>query len=248
MRFDEAQFSVQREVDSRGGVPRVGPVRPTPRAPATVFALLRVIPDDPDYRKHIPLKYRLNAKSIVGETAQDISLRGPKAHLWIELSHIGLAAAEIALEASVLVAGLAIAGPLLALVGGFLALGAPLAEAAEKIAANWSATGFSRGVVMGANRRKASLLRDYFGNLYFPPNYTFPHGRNIAIANYKVGLLVGYVQGRLLTKNRHAIFWRDLGHHMGDQSFRGPQNQWRRREWVDWYTDAAAVFRREHLV
>jgi len=211
------------------------------------FALVRAIPDHPNYRKYVPINYRLNAKKIVGEVAQDLSSKGSSAHFWVELAHLGVAAAEIFAEASVLVAGLAIGGPLLALAGSFLALGAGYAEAAEKIAANWAATGFSRGVVMGADKRRASVVKDYFGNLYFPPNPRFPRGRDVAIANYRMGLLVGYVQSRLLSQNQRVIFWRDLGHRMGDQSHRGPQKQWQRREWVDWYTEAAAAFRRHHL-
>jgi hypothetical protein len=231
------------------------PTSPAPRPAArrtpqqSTFALVRSIPDDPDYRKHVPINYRLNAKKIVGEVAQDLSSKGKSAHFWVELTHLGLVAAEIFAEASLLVAGLAIGAPVLALAAVFLALGAPYYEAAEKIGAKWAATGFSRGVVMGANKRKASLVKDYFGNDYFPPNPQFPRGRSIAMANYKVGLLVGYVQGRVLSlsPNQHVIFWRDLGHRMGNQSHRGPQGQWKRREWIDWYVTAAAVFRRDHL-
>ena len=248
MRFEDSQLNVQYEVDPQSKLLKPAPSAPRVTPARSKYALLRAIPDDPDYRKHIPLNYRLNAKSIVGEVAQDISQRGPKAHFWVELAHWGIVAAEIFAEASLLVAGLAIAAPLLALAGSFLALGVPYAEAAEKIAAQWAATGFSRGVVMGADRRKARLLKEYFGNDYFPPNPAFPRGRDVAMANYKVGLLVGYVQARLLTKNQHVIFWRDLGHRMGNQSYRGPQQQWQQRQWVDWYVEVAATFRRHHLV
>jgi hypothetical protein len=87
----------------------------------------------------------------------------------------------------------------------------PYLAAAEKIAAEWSATGFSRGGVMGADKRKATLLKDYFGSDYFPRNDAFPRGRDIAIANYSIGLRVDYVQGRVLAPNQRTIFWHDLG-------------------------------------
>jgi hypothetical protein len=221
--------------------------QPMPARKGAAFALASVIPDDPNYQKYIPINYRLNAKKIVGEVAQDLSSRGKSAHFWVELAHGGLVAAEIFGEAFTLVAGLAIAGPILGLVATGLALGAPYYEAGEKIASNWSATGFSRGVVIGADKRRAHLVKDYFGNDYFPPNPAFPRGRSIAIGNYKMGLLVGYVNGRALSENQRAIFWRDLGHRMGDQSYRGPNSRWGRREWIDWYVTAAAVFRRDHL-
>jgi hypothetical protein len=225
------------------------------RAPSTpkqsAFELVRVIPNDPNYSKYVPINYRLNAKKIVGHVAQDLSSKGKSAHFWVDLAHMGATAVEISgivAETSLLSAGLAIGGPILAVVAVGLALGAPYYEAGEKIAANWSATGFSRGVVMGADKRSAKLVKEYFGNDYFPPNHAFPRGRSIAMGNYRMGLLVGYVQGRLLSKNQHAIFWRDLGRRAGNQSYRGSQKQWTRRQWIDWYVTVAAVFRRDHLV
>ena len=207
-----------------------------------VFALSRAIPNDPDYRKHVPLNYRLNAKKIVGEVAQDLSSRGESAHFWTDLVHWGIVGVEIFAEAGIL----AIASPILAAAASLMALGLPYLAAAEEIATNWSATGFSRGVVMGADGRRAKLVKEYFGSDY-PPNYPFPRGRDIAIANYQMGLLVGYVQGRVLVPNQRAIFWRDLGRRMGDQSYRGPVARWARRDWIDWYVSSAAVFRRDHL-
>jgi hypothetical protein len=216
-------------------------------AQTSTFALVRAIPDDSDYRKHVPLNFRLDAKKIVGEVAQDLSSKGKSADFWVELSHAGLTAAEIFAETSTLVGALAIAGPLLGLVSTGLALGAGYREAGEKIAADWSATGFARGAVMGADRRPASQVKDYFGNDYFPPNPQFPRGRLIAMRNYKMGLLIGYAQGRRLSGNQRTIFWRDLGQRMGDQTYRGPTAQWQRRDWLDWYVSAAAVFRANHL-
>lgn len=215
----------------------------------SLFALSRVIPDDPDYRKYVPINYRLNAKEIVGEVAEDLrsGFWTELVHKGAEVVHWGLVGAEIAWETSILVAGLAIGGPLLAAVGVFTGLGASYLEAAEKIAANWSATGFSRGVVMGADRRQAKLVKEYFGSEYVPANPAFPRGRDIAMGNYSVGLLAGYSQGRFLSKNQREIFWRDLGRRMGDQSYRGPVAQWTERDWIDWYVSSAAVFRRDHL-
>ena len=215
---------------------------------ANAYALLGVIPNVPDYQKYIPINYKLNAKKIVGEVAQDVSSKGAKAHFWIDLAHWGIVGAEILAEGSLLVAGLAIASPLLAMVANFIALGISCVEAAEKVAADWSATGFSRGVVMGADKRSARLVKDYFGNDYFPPNHFCPQARDVAIANYKMGLLVGYVQGRLLCPNQRTIFFRDLGHRMGNQSYRGDTKRWTRREWIDWYVSSAATFRKHHLL
>jgi hypothetical protein len=208
-------------------------------------SLWEVIPNDPDYRKYIPIEYRLNAKDIVGYLAQDLQ-KGKSAHTWVELAHLGLTVAEIAAETSALVAGLAIAGGPLAAAATFIALGLPYQQAAEEIAKKSSASGYSRGVVMGAAKRSPRLVREYFGNLTFRmPG--FEENAKVAKANHHAGLVAGYLHGRALTKNQHAIFWRDLGHRMGDQSKRGPQSQWRSKDWSDWYTDTAAAFRRDHL-
>jgi hypothetical protein len=207
--------------------------------------LWEVIPDDPDYQKYVPLEYRLDAKRIVGDLAQDLQ-RGKSAHIWVELAHLGIAAVEIAAETSTLVAGLGLAGPVLGMVGSLLAIGAGYQEAAEKIAEDSSASGYSRGVAMAANKRSVRLLREYFGNLLFTNSF-FPEGAKVAKANHNAGLVAGYLHGRVLTDNQRVIFWRDLGRRMGDQSYRGPSAQWSSKDWRDWYTDAAGYFRRYHL-
>jgi hypothetical protein len=211
-----------------------------------VSALSRKIPDDPNYQRYIPLEYRLNAKAIVGELAQDLH-KGQSAHVWVEIGEPAIGTAEVIAETSLLIGGLSIAGPFLAMAANFLMLGAGYQEAAEKIATNWAASGYSRGVVLGANRRPAAQVKKYYGNLYFPPNVAFERGRGIARANHHAGLVAGYLSGRILKPNQHVIFWRDLGRRMGDQSWRGPRERWTSQQTQDWYTEAAAVFRRDHL-
>ena len=211
-------------------------------APPPALALVRAIPDSPDFRRYVPIEYRLDAKAIVGELAGDMS-QGHSAHKWVERAHFGV----VALEIATLAGALAIAAPLLAAAANFMALGAGYQEAAMKVAAKAAASGFSHGVVMGADRRRASLVRDYFGTTRFPSNPHLPQGQAIETANYRLGLLAGYLHGRALSTNRRAIFWRDLGQRMGDQSHRGDSKTWTRREWVDWYIAVGGAFRRHHL-
>jgi outer membrane protein OmpA-like peptidoglycan-associated protein len=215
---------------------------------AATYPLLRVVPNRQDVPRELKLDFRLHAKKMIGDVAQDIGQRGHKAHFWVELAHAGLTAAEIFAEGSALVGLLSIGAPLLALAGVFMALGAPYAEAAKEIAEDWSARGYARGVVMGADGRKAALLRDYFGNDVMPKNHFFDQGQKIATANYRLGLLVGFVHGRLLCPNQRAAFWADMRNRLqGDPSYRGPSKQWSRREWIDWYVTTAATFRASHL-
>lgn len=234
-------------VDFEPQVVTAQPVNPQ----RSTFALVQAIPDDPNDQNYTTIDYRLDAKQIVGDVAQDFSSNGKNAHFWVDLAHFGLTGAEIFAEllpyaAATTISGLAVLGPVLAVVAVGLGLGAPYYEAGEKIAEDWSARGFSRGVVMGADERKAALLNDYFGNDRVE-DYPFEHGHTIAVGNYKMGLMVGFAHGRLLSPFQRDIFWRDIGNRMGYQSYRGPNGKWSRSEWRDWYTTIAIIFRRDHL-
>jgi hypothetical protein len=203
------------------------------------FALLRAIPDNADYARFVPLDYRLNAKAIVGKLATDLEqLKDPSAKdlrkFAEDVSKFVSGGSPVGVMTKILV------GALKNIPGGYLA-------AAAKIADDYAARGFSRGIVLGAARKSQSYLIDTFGREFIPENRPFPLGRKIAAANYVGGLLAGYVQGKALSKNQHVIFWKDLGRRMGDQSYRGATSTWRTKEWRDWYVDVAAAFRRYHL-
>ena len=203
-------------------------------------ALLRAIPDRAEYRRFVPLDYRLDAKAIVGKLAQDLQkLKDPSAS---QLGAMAKAIFNFASGGNPFSAMLGIlTGALKNIPGGYLG-------AAQKIAASEAARGFAHGAVAGADGRSLAYIREMFGSRYFPPNHMFEYGRTIAIANYRAGLLAGYVQGRSLSKNQRAIFWRDLQARMGDQSFRGPSSQWSRKQWSDWYWEVGGIFQRYHLV
>jgi hypothetical protein len=203
------------------------------------FALLRAIPDNADYARFVPLDYRLNAKAIVGKLSTDLEqLKDPSAKdlrkFAEQVFKFVSGGSPVKVMLNILV------GALKNIPGGYLA-------AAAKIADDWAARGFSRGVVLGADGRPQSYLIDTFGREFIPPNHAFPYGRKIAAANYGAGLIAGYVQGKVLSKNQQVIFWRDLGRRMGDQSYRGARSTWRTKQWQDWYVDVAAAFRRYHL-
>jgi hypothetical protein len=210
--------------------------------------LWEVIPNDPDYRKYIPIDYRLDATQLVGGLAEDLQ-HGQSAHVWVELADWGITGTEIfelISATSALALGMSLASPLLGLVASFLAIGAGYQEASAEIAKDSSASGYSRGAVMGADGRPSSLVREYFGNLVFT-NTFYQEGANVAKASHDAGLVTGYLHGRALRQNQRTIFWHDLGYRMGDQSYRGPPSQWSSQDWSFWYTDAAGYFRRYHL-
>ena len=204
------------------------------------YALLRAIPDRADYKSVVPLDYRLNAKAIVGNLAQDLQkLKDPSAS---QLGKMAMGIFKVASGANpVTLMSRILIGALKNIPGGYLAAGA-------KIAADEAANGFSHGVLAGALERSTAEVRDMFGNRSFARNKHLPSGRAIAIANYQAGLLAGYAQGRALSKNQRDIFWHDLSARAGDQTYRGHSSRWTRKQWSDWYMDIGGVFRRYHLV
>ena len=204
-----------------------------------LFPLAYAIPDDQNHQRYTTIAYRLDATALVRDVAEDLK-KGERAHFLIELAHWGIAAGEIFAEASALAGLLSIGAPVLAMLGNFLALGMPYAEINKELAVRWSRTGLSRGVVIGADERRASYL-----HRMFPVTDAGPS--RIARGSYKVGLLVGYAQGRVLSKNQRAIFWRDLKLRLNDPRFHGPVANWGHQQWSAWYVSVAATFSRDHL-
>jgi hypothetical protein len=200
--------------------------------------LLRIIPDRSDFHRFIPLEYRLDAKAIVGKLAQDLQeLKSPSAN---DLR-------KAAGDTINFVAGTSIKAPVKILIDTLKNIPGGYLGAAANIAREWAARGFSRGVVLGADGRSKSYMLELFGRGEIGRFDAFPYGRRVAIANYGAGLVAGFVQGRSLSPRQKVIFWRDLGHRMGDQSKRGPQSQWNRAQWRNWYLDVSIAFWRYHL-
>jgi hypothetical protein len=229
----------QRTIDMKPTTVRGCVVRPSQ---AKVLPLMRLIPNVPFDRSKLPLNYRLDAKKVVGETAADISKHTHTAGIVLEAVHWGIVAAEIFASAGVL----AIAAPLLAVAAGFFALGSGCAQAAEVVAKNWSTRGYARGIVIGANGKKISEVKERFGNDCCPRD-NFCDSEKIAKANYLMGLFVGYLHGRMLCPNQREWFWRDLGQRAGDQSHLGPSAKWSDHDLTLWYASMAGTFQCAHL-
>jgi hypothetical protein len=200
--------------------------------------LLRAIPDSPDSDRFVPLDYRLDAKAIVGKLSSDLEqLKDPSAKdiasfVKDVFKFVG-GGSPVGITLNLL------AGALKNIPGGYLA-------AAGEIADDWAKSGFARGVAVGAGRRARKYLIETFGRDYIPKNNFFPAGRNIAAANYGAGLVAGYIQGKALTKNQHAIFWKDIRRRMGNPQH-GDRSAWTTLAWRNWYIDVGATFRGYHL-
>ena len=155
--------------------------------------------------------------------------------------------AEMFTEAE-LVTDLGVVFPIVAaVIGQWVSLGAGYAAAREAIAEDNMASGFSRGVVLGADHRPPTILKDSFWKFWPDPNPFDQDAAVIAQKAYNQGLIAGYMQGRELSEKQRALLWRDIGRHVGDQSYRGPSADWTDAQWVDWYITAAAALRRYHF-
>jgi hypothetical protein len=144
----------------------------------SLFALSRVIPDDPDYRKYVPLNYRLNAKEIVGEVAEDLR------------SGFGW-------ETSILSGG--------ARDWSFRRSGGLVSGGSGKDRGRRSATGFSRGAVMGAERRQAKLVKGVFWIRVRPGISRFPSRPRHRHRQLQRRSLNFQVVGRVRSADRHGF-------------------------------------------
>ena len=203
-----------------------------------LFPLMRALPNVPFDRSQLPLNYRIDAKKVVGETAQDLYKHAHEASIAVEAAHWGIVLAKIFGAGSVL----GIGAPLLALAANFLALGSGCMQAAEAVAKTWATNGYIKGVVIGANGKPLREVKERFGNDCCPRDNHCDNER-IAKANYLLGLFVGWVHGRMLCPNQREWFWRDLGHRAGDQSHLGPPSKWSDHDLTLWYASMAGVFR-----
>jgi hypothetical protein len=131
-----------------------------------------------------------------------------------------------------------------AVIGQWFSLGAGYASGRADVAKENMVSGFSRGVVLGSDGRKAETLKDYFWKFSPDPN-TFDQEAGVIAQNaYNQGLVAGFMQGRELDTEQRAWLWRSLGNEMGDQSYRGDSSEWTDKDWEDWYVEAAGTFRR----
>jgi hypothetical protein len=170
--------------------------------------------------------------------------------------HVGALAAMETAETTAIVAGLGVGLEVLGPVAGeaavLLALGNAHAEAINSILEDQIRSGFSRGVVLGADDRPVSYLKENFVKWSPVSNAVYPeYGKKFQNA-YNRALVAGYFQGRKLLEHKaqRAAFFEDLIGRMTVHptvTYGEDQDSWSDRSWVDYYIDVAAVFRANHL-
>jgi hypothetical protein len=133
-----------------------------------------------------------------------------------------------------------------------LALGNAHAEAINSILEDQVRSGFSRGVVLGADDRPVSYVKENFVKWSPVSNAVYPeYGKKFQNA-YNSALVAGYMQGRKLLEHKaqRSAFFEDLYARMSvhpSVTYGEDQDNWSDRSWVDYYVDCAAVFRANHL-
>jgi hypothetical protein len=187
-------------------------------------------------------------KFIVPDTGQEFDAEFMDAFpVVLSAEEAVLGIGEMFTEAELLVALGEVFPIVSAVIGQWFSLGAGYAAGRAAVAKENMESGFSRGVVMGADGRKPELLKDYFWKFSPDPNAFDEEAGRIGQTAYNQGLVAGFMQGRELSKDQRSWLWKDLGHRIGDQSWRGESSTWSRNDWIDWYITVAATFRKDHL-
>jgi hypothetical protein len=146
----------------------------------------------------------------------------------------------------------AVVAPVAAEAAVFVALGNAHADAINSLIDDEIRSGFSRGVVLGADDRKADYVKSNFVKHSPVRNSVYPeYGTKLQNA-YNRALVAGYAQGRRLleSKAQRSAFFEDLYARMSvhpSVAYGEDQDTWSERSWTNYYIDCAATFRRDHL-
>jgi hypothetical protein len=146
--------------------------------------------------------------------------------------------------------GIEVAGPVAGAAAVFVALGTAHADAINSVIADETYSGFSRGMVLGADHRSPAYVKGHFVKWAPVPNTVYPeYGRKFQNA-YNRALVAGFGQGQRLEKEQQRAFFSDLFGRMSvhpSVTYGADSKNWSDKTWTDYYIEVAAVFRRDHL-
>ena len=143
--------------------------------------------------------------------------------------------------------------PLISMLGVFVELGSGYADAWAEISRRRMRSGFSIGLVMGADGRKPDyvngMFREYDPESSYPSD---PHAARIAQDSFNTGLAAGFAQGQQIAKSpgKMKFFWDSIRASLtpGDRAeFGGDRRTWSRLTWRNWYLTAGAHFSKLYL-
>jgi|GEM_PF-1806407 len=111
-------------------------------------------------------------------------------------------------------------------------------------------SGFSQGIVVGAQKKKVSFAKWHFINSHQNNNVAFPNYRKTFVNEYKRAFVAGYFTGLGFTSGESTMFFRHLISHMRPHpatKYGRDVSKWSEITWRNYFIDAAAIFRRLHL-
>ncbi len=141
--------------------------------------------------------------------------------------------------------GLTVLGPLAALAGSFMSLGAGYMEARAKVSRERMRMGFAEGFVAGAYKASWEFVKSLFWEGSPEFNAFDQDGGAIAQKAYNLGLASGFIQGRKLSEKQKKFLWQSISRDFsaGDRAnFAGDHERWQRLNWRDYFILMATKF------
>jgi hypothetical protein len=137
-------------------------------------------------------------------------------------------------------------------VAAFMMIEGAHADAIKSTMRDEILSGFSRGVVLGADDRSTDYVWSNFAKHAPVPNSVYPeYGKKFQNA-YNRALVAGYIQGKkvLESNSKRSAFFEDLYSRMSVHpsiTYGDDQDKWSESTWKDYYITCAAKFRLHHL-
>jgi hypothetical protein len=140
--------------------------------------------------------------------------------------------------------GLGVTAPILALIGNFMALGAPYAEARAEHAKDRVRWGFALGAVLGAGARDWAYVKQRHWQRIPHPNPMDQEMGRIGQKAFNLGLVTGFVQGRKLNEQQRKFLFASTTAKFtrGDLTVFGVEADLTPSGWDDFYYRSAAIF------
>ena len=140
--------------------------------------------------------------------------------------------------------GLAVAGPIVGMVGIFMALGAPYEEAETEIKNEATANGFSQGLVAGFLRMSGSTVNSLFVvHDIIPHNEFDPHADVVEANAYNRGLVAGFTLAKYASDEEKKSFVLEIRQFTGDVAV----GDWQDRDKINYVIEYAAKLRLNYL-
>jgi hypothetical protein len=146
-----------------------------------------------------------------------------------------------------------VGGVLAQYVGNWLQLAGAHAQAMSDILKGQLKQGLAYGVVLGANGAKPNYVYDNFWRHTRPSLPFYPELEERALNVRNASLVGGYSDGKRLAPEQMRSFFEDIRERMSvtDQAYYDyettPWSEWSAKKKLDFYSESAAIFQRDHL-